>query len=207
MSQVTSGLYRLVGVPAVYRWLQASLAGSNAIKNVAATIIRARPGERVLDLGCGSAAILEFLPQVSYVGVDANPRHVEAARAKYGERGTFLVGDAANARDVGTGFDLVLMLGLLHHLGDTEAHSSIDLAADLLRPGGRLLTLDPCWCAGQHRIARFLIGRDSGRMVRDEAGYVALAKRRFARVDASVRHDLLRVPYTHCIVDATDPQQ
>ncbi|XIA64130.1 class I SAM-dependent methyltransferase [Bradyrhizobium sp. TZ2] len=207
MSQITSGLYRLVGLPGFYQVLQSGLAGPNAHKNLVETIIRPKLGDRILDLGSGGSAVLEFMPDVDYVGVDANPRHIEAAQAKYGKRGRFVVGDAASVPDLGQDYDLVLMLGLLHHLSDEQARSALAIAAKVLKPEGRVFTLDPCWSKGQHWIARFLIGRDSGRMVRDETGYQHLARASFADVHSVVRHDLLRVPYTHCILDGLQPRK
>jgi 2-polyprenyl-3-methyl-5-hydroxy-6-metoxy-1,4-benzoquinol methylase len=43
-----------------------------------------RPGERILDLGCGDGALTEKLAAFGceVVGVDASPEQVEAARAR-----------------------------------------------------------------------------------------------------------------------------
>lgn len=207
MSQITSGLYRLVGLPGFYRLLQSTLAGPNAHKNLVEAVIRPAPGDRILDLGSGGSAVLEFMPDVHYVGVDANPRHIEAAQAKYGKQGRFVVGDVAKASDLGQDYDLVLMLGLLHHLSDEHARSTLAIASRVLRPEGRLFTIDPCWSKGQHWMARFLIGRDSGRMIRDEHRYQLLARTSFAEVRTVVRHDLLQVPYTHCILNGFQPRK
>jgi SAM-dependent methyltransferase len=40
------------------------------------------PGDTVLDLACGDGGLSDFLPQQRYVGVDATPEMVEAARAR-----------------------------------------------------------------------------------------------------------------------------
>jgi SAM-dependent methyltransferase len=40
-----------------------------------------RPGDTVLDLACGDAALAEFLPEQRYLGVDASAEMVAAARA------------------------------------------------------------------------------------------------------------------------------
>jgi SAM-dependent methyltransferase len=42
---------------------------------------------RVLDVGCGTAGLLDFLPQeTAYVGVDISPTVIEAARARHAAR-------------------------------------------------------------------------------------------------------------------------
>ncbi|MCP2126931.1 class I SAM-dependent methyltransferase [Bradyrhizobium ottawaense] len=173
------------------------------------SLMRPPVGGRILDLGCGAADVLHLLPlRCEYTGVDANARHIEAARAAYGSRGTFLCGDFSLARHLqNKGFDLVIMLGLLHHLDDDEAVAALRLAGDLLAPGGRVFTLDPCRAPDQHPIARFLINRDSGQAVRDEPGYRRLAELAFPRVEVAIRHDLLRLPYTHCIMNYNSGEQ
>ena len=41
---------------------------------------RLEPGDRVLDLACGDGALASFLPGLEYLGVDASPEMVAAAR-------------------------------------------------------------------------------------------------------------------------------
>ena len=78
-------------------------------------------------------------------------------------------------------------------------------AARSLGPGGRLVTIDPCYAQGQSPIARWIISHDRGTFVREEKGYRGLAERHFGRVRSQVRGDLLRIPYTHCLMICTEP--
>jgi SAM-dependent methyltransferase len=104
--------------------------------------------------------------------------------------------------ELGAGsFDRVLAHGLLHHLPDDEVVEFFELARHALGPGGHLVTLDGCFVDGQSRAARFLLEQDRGRFVRDEASYVALAKRVFPDVRADIRHDLYRIPYTLILLE------
>lgn len=54
-----------------------------------------QPGATVLDLACGDGGLAEFLlPHgLAYLGVDASPAMVEAARRRLGDRGTIEQGD------------------------------------------------------------------------------------------------------------------
>jgi SAM-dependent methyltransferase len=171
-------------------------------------------GERILDLGCGPGDILAALPAVDYLGLDVSSRYLAAARRRHPARarrpGQPGPGVAFRRLDVaapGAGlpdqapFDGALAVGLLHHLSDEGAQRALALAASSLRPGGRLVTLDPARRAGQARLARFLIGRDRGRGVRTPEAYRELARPHFSTVAVSVREDLARVPYTHAILE------
>jgi len=164
--------------------------------------IRPRAGDRVLDIGCGPADILEALPSVEYHGFDLSADYIESARKRFGTRGQFHV-EAVNAELVKkyAGFDLVLAMGVVHHLTDAEALDLFRVAKSALKPGGRLVTLDGCFVDGQSPIARWLLGRDRGEFVRTEAAYVVLARQVFADVKPCLTTELLRIPYTHLVME------
>jgi hypothetical protein len=67
------------------------------------------------------------------------------------------------------------------------------------------VTIDPVFIAGQNPVARLLVSRDRGEHVRDVEGYVRIAERVFADVRATVRGDLMRVPYTHVVLECEKP--
>ena len=98
-------------------------------------------------------------------------------------------------------FDVALALGVVHHLDDAEARQLFQTAHDALRPGGKLVTLDGVFAPHQSAVARYLVRRDRGKFVRSEEGYVQIASQVFSAVKATLRHDLLRIPYTHIIME------
>ena len=65
---------------------------------------------------------------------------------------------------------------------------------------GRLVTYDGCYVPDQSRIARWLLRNDRGQYVRTRDAYEKLAGSAFARVEPHLRHDMLRIPYTHLIL-------
>ena len=96
-------------------------------------------------------------------------------------------------------FDLAFSFGVLHHLSDEIASRVIDLVRKVVRPGGRFVTIDPCYVAGQNAIAKLLIDNDRGEFVRDTSGYTRLMAG-LGEVGATVYHDLLRIPYTQVVM-------
>ncbi len=192
---------KALGVPAVYR-VWSRLVGGRDPGSFAREYVRAKEGQRVLDIGCGPADVLQYLPRVDYAGFDANPEYIATATKNYGDRGRFYcrrVSEEALAAN--EGYDIVLAIGVLHHLDDGEAEQLFRIAHAALVPGGRLVTLDGVYAPGQNPIAKLIISRDRGEHVRDERGYRTIADRVFAKVTPVVRSDLLRVPYTHLILE------
>jgi SAM-dependent methyltransferase len=198
MAQVTTGIRAVLSHPLVYEASQRIMGAKRGREWIARDLIRPFPGIRILDLGCGPAQILGFLPaDVTYIGYDMSAEYIAAATAKFGTRGTFhcRLLEQAEAATLEP-FDLVMGIGVLHHLDDGTARQFMTLAKAALKPGGRVLTLDPCYAPGQNPIARFLISKDRGQNVRDEAGYRALAAGTFTAVGGALTHQVW-IPYTH----------
>lgn len=198
---------RILSYPQLYRTFQRMIRSDPS--RLPDQILRIQPGQRVLDIGCGPADILSRLPAgIEYCGFDMESRYIEAARLRYGHRGSFFVRavtpDAVD--DLGK-FDVVISLGVLHHLNDHDADTVIASAAKVLRPAGRLITLDGAYVKGQNPIARLLLKMDRGRHVRTPAAYLEIARRHFSDPKASVFHDLHAIPYTLCVIEAQAPSE
>lgn len=207
MGQRTGGIRRPLQHAGVYSLVQRALGAQAVRVTFVEEHLRPRAGERVLDLGCGPGDILDLLGAVEYVGIDNSPAYVAAGRARYRQRASFIEGDVRELDPEQLGsFDAVISIGVLHHLHDDDALRMIDLAADVLRDGGRLVTIDPAFTEPQPGFAHWLISRDRGQAVRTPAGYVELGERRFGEVCCRVRHDLARVPYTHALLEYRQPR-
>jgi SAM-dependent methyltransferase len=167
--------------------------------------IRPRAGDRILEIGCGPGTIVPYLPDAEYVGFDLSGPYVEQARKKFQQKYPrvkfFCERVSEYTLPQQNQFDVVLALGILHHLDDSEAQHLFAIAHAALKPGGKLVTLDGVWTNNQSRAARYLLARDRGQYVRTQEQYVHLASKIFSRITPTVCHDLLRIPYTHIILE------
>lgn len=198
MGQINQGIQAVLNFPLIYKVFGHAIGRPNRYRAFIDHHVGAQRGDRVLDIGCGTADILRMLPDVQYTGFDLSAQYIASARRRYGHRGTFRCEklDASTNCEAAT-YDIVLALGVLHHLEDDEAIQLFTLARHALRAGGKLVTIDGCYVEGQSSVARYLLRHDRGRNVRTEEGYCDLAARVFPVVRSTVRHDLLRLPYTH----------
>jgi len=166
--------------------------------------VRPSTDSRILDIGCGTAEILQFLPaSVEYWGYDISRLYIDAANRRFGSRGNFHCGTLdKTALNELPKFDVVLAIGVLHHLDDDVATNLFTLAREALGEGGRLVTIDPCFASEQNPIARYLIRRDRGQNVRNADRYRSLAGQTFENVCGTLSHRRW-IPYTHWIMECS----
>jgi SAM-dependent methyltransferase len=197
-------LRQVLALPKMYS-LFADVVGGDSRRRYVEQYIRPREGDRLLDIGCGPADILNYLPaSVAYTGFDASASYIDSARARFGERGSFFCErvDEAVIQRIGR-FDVAIATGVLHHLDDAESVDLFRIARHALVPGGRLITLDGAYTADQSALARYIISKDRGQHVRPAEAYEKLARQVFPDVKVHIRHDMMRIPYTHIIMECT----
>jgi cyclopropane-fatty-acyl-phospholipid synthase len=104
-----------------------------------------RPGERVLDVGCGWGSFpLHAATRhgVRVVGITLSERQAELARRRAAEAG---VADRVEIRVLdyrelaGERFDAIASIGMVEHVGEERIDVYARRLATLLHPGGRLL--------------------------------------------------------------------
>jgi SAM-dependent methyltransferase len=166
---------RIVGAPFVYDYVRPFFFGgfdfSAFYRDLAAS-----DDSVIVDVGCGTGIALAHLDRfAAYHGFDVDSRALRVARQRYGSRSnvsfyerTLGSDDIAAIRPTSA-----ILMGLLHHLSDAEAHSLLAmLSAGRLE---RIVTLDAAFITGKW-INNTLCRLDRGRFVRDEPRYRTLAK-------------------------------
>jgi 2-polyprenyl-3-methyl-5-hydroxy-6-metoxy-1,4-benzoquinol methylase len=166
--------------------------------------VRPRPGDRLLDVGCGYGDLVEHLDGVDYVGIDSNKSYLQLAQNVHGAGGQFVHASVTDLGCSGLGqFDVAVAVGLLHHLPDDDATALLKALPGALKPGGRFIAAEPVFHPEQRATARVLAALDRGRYVRDQRSYEELVSPWFRETTTEIRHDLFWFPYSHCMVQAT----
>lgn len=100
-------------------------------------ILDPKPGERILDVGCGTGHLTNEIRQreAKVVGLDSSPNMIQTAREAYPEL-HFVQADAS-AFTFKEPFDAVFSNAALHWV--TDAENAVACMSQALRPGGRFV--------------------------------------------------------------------
>lgn len=149
----------------------------------------ARPGDRVLDIGCNGGYLARLLaaavtPGGRVAGVDPSPPAIAHAARRAPANADFSVGVAQDLRWPDASFDVVTSTLAVHHIPGADRAAAFAEMFRVTRPGGRLLIADfrpSRWHRGPHAM-RHADGIDLATLA-EQAGF---------RVEASGDLPLLR---------------
>jgi trans-aconitate methyltransferase len=100
-------------------------------------LLDAKPGERILDVGCGTGQLTAEIAQAGaqVVGTDSSPQMVAAAQGNFPELRFEMIG--ATALPFSNEFDAVFSNATLHWIGDQQG--AVTAIARALKSGGRFV--------------------------------------------------------------------
>jgi ubiquinone/menaquinone biosynthesis C-methylase UbiE len=167
--------------------LTTKLFGTDRAKKVLLDQAELRPGQRVLDIGCGTGTfailITRRCPQVEVIGLDPDPKALARARKKaqrFGVSVEFDQGFSDALEYPAASFDGVFSTFMFHHLEGDQKQQTLLEVRRVLKSGGFLHLLDfsgpeaaKNWLSrrlhSRHRLAENSEGRILSLM--DEAGF------------------------------------
>lgn len=148
-----------------------------------------QPGERALDVGCGTGALaLEVQrlvgPAGRVVGIDPGGRQIARARSKAARRHVpteFTVGVVESLPFPDQTFDAAFSTLMMHHLPKSLKQQGLSEIARVLKPGGRLIIADFVHVSQRQGRAKHFHagGTDTHELSRllDEAGFSVVEAR------------------------------
>lgn len=202
MAEVRRGVRHLLAKPLVYDFFQRAVGAYAWRRRVIDRLVNPllRPGDRVIDIGCGTAEILRYLPpDIIYFGFDRNDEYIDSARRRFEDRNANFACESVGHRtgDKYAKFDLAIAAGLIHHLDDTETLAFLEDARFVLKKEGVLVLItEPIYTPSQSKAARYMVSKDRGQNVRTPEDYLAIYRKVFDHVDSEIDMQPLRIPYT-----------
>ncbi len=145
-----------------------------------------KPGERVLDYGCGTGLFATALAEsgLTYVGYDIDERMVRYGRWLYSSLA--FIHEKADVVKHGP-YDYVLANCCFHHISDTELETELEFIRRNLAPGGHFVLVDLLAPGEEKSPLHHLCGViERGSFVRRHEDHVSLVEAKFDVVRAEV---------------------
>jgi ubiquinone/menaquinone biosynthesis C-methylase UbiE len=160
---------------------------------------------KIIDIGCGTGDILGYLPDgIEYLGFDKSEVCIKQAKNRFSDRAkaNFLHGTAEVFLDDCRfhGVDIVLCIGVLHHLDDSEVIETLKFSKKVLKSGGLLLCIEPCFLVHQSKVSEWIMDLDRGSSIRTEEEWKRLLNTVFEHYSTSIATNLIRLPYIHILI-------
>ncbi len=109
--------------------------------------IKEQPFKSILDLGCGTGAVLSLVltefAGIKACGIDLSEKMIEKAAETLDRDVQLVVGDSDDLPWVDNSFDLVVCNSSFHHF--PEPLKVLSDIKRVLKPGGRIIIADPWW--------------------------------------------------------------
>lgn len=122
-------------------WDESGCSGESRVQGAVLSLVDLKPGDSVLDLGCGTGVMIPFYLAAQagkIVAVDVSEKMVERAREKFGgEPSVELHASDALSLDEGERFDAAVIYNAYPHFPDKLA--LVEKVYRLLKPSGRFV--------------------------------------------------------------------
>ena len=189
MSQKTTGIYKILSFFLFYRLTQIIMSGVSFRNNFAKNVIKSE-NNYILDIGCGTADILESIPNNHYYGFDISKNYINYAKNKFFSKNYYFFNKKFNKNTIKKlpKFDFIILFGILHHLSNIEIENLFFNIKKVLKNNSIILIVDPVLIKKQNIISKLLIKLDRGKNIKNFNEYNTTLKKYFRKISYKISH-------------------
>lgn len=194
---------QLLSIPWIYSFFQYINGANNMRKTLTKSYIKSDSFLRILDIGCGTCDILEYLEFAEYTGIDFSNKYIKKNKKRFSKKKNvkFLSMDLNDFLAINSEkFDIILLLGVMHHLNDSELNQCLSNIQKALSPDGRIVTLDGVYEDNLTWFEKLLLRGDRGAYIRTKEEWVQIFTSIFRDYTFSITKNLYYLPYNVIIL-------
>ena len=128
MSQRKNFFHNLINSPIIYKTIQKLMRGTQFRKSIIEKNIK-QDNVNILDIGCGPAEIIEYIPNANYYGYDIDKRSIRYAKRKFLKKNYHFYNRSFDQHELKKlpKFDFIILFGIMHHLDNIQVNSILRL--------------------------------------------------------------------------------
>ena len=133
---------------------------------------------RVLDLGCGTGEFSVYFQDFNYTGIDIEQNYINYAKKNYD--GNFELMDASHMLFENNSLDLIVVLGVFHHINNKKCLQIFDEMNRVLKENGKIFIMEDVDVDSRLDMLGNIIRKfDKGNYIRKKNEYFKLLKQKF----------------------------
>lgn len=127
----------------------------------------------ILDFGSGTGANCTICHSDHYLGIEPNVDRVRLAKRIYPNH-DFKFFDEQKIPIQNGSVDYIFVVAVLHHISDQQIKEYLHEFKRILKPGGKIIVMEPYLCEKRKLNNRFMNWYDDGKFIRHEERYLDL---------------------------------
>lgn len=137
-----------------------------------------KAGIKVLDMGCGTGILSPLFSESHYIGIDIDKKLIDFAQKKYPY--AFKVMSGEKILFPKNSFDLIIVIGVIHHLNDKATNKTLAEMKKVLKKDGRVLLVEAIPPIDNYNyVGHFIRSLDEGHNIRKLEEYGKIFKKYF----------------------------
>lgn len=125
----------------------------------------------VLDFGSGTGANCSIFKPGLYLGIEPDGERVQLAKRLYPNH-NFMIFKENRILAQNDSIDYIFIIAVLHHIDDEQIKGYLLEFERILKPGGKIIVMEPYLCNRKNWSNRFMNWYDDGEYIRNENGYL-----------------------------------
>ena len=148
-------------------------------KTIKAELNNINPGQRILDLGCGTGEFVQLFEDYDYHGIDNDLQYIEYAQRKYNSRKFYFM-DASKMTFKDNYFNAVFIIGVLHHMDDELCGCIFKEIKRVIKKHGKIIIMENLNPESKTDFLGNLFRKlDNGNFIRTKEEYIKLLSNDF----------------------------
>ena len=147
-------------------------------KNILEERLNVKSNDLVLDFGCGTGKYCFLFNPEKYVGIDVDKKSIDIAKKKFGKY-NFIQIKNNQLEFQENYFDLILILGVCHHINDQDLAIYLKGLYKVLKKKGKIMIIEPILSKTSTRLNKWMQFVDRGEHFRYEDDLLILMSKNF----------------------------
>lgn len=196
---------RLLNYAIFYNFYQNLIGCNRFLKNYTKDYLKLKDGDKVLDLGCGTANMVKYFPsgvKIDYTGIDFQKNYIDYCSKKY-KNYTFICKNLLDEINLDKKFNIIYSEAVLAAISDEQIYKMFVTIQKHSDKNTRIILSDMNYKEDASFLMRFLQSNERNKNVRRKDDYIKLLTDYFNIDKVYELDNVYRIPYSKVVFECS----